>query len=647
MPRDLRRRIDAAWMLRKPNSGFNDVEAAVAAVAELLRNALVPDMPVVATLVSSAIRCQRPGVVMPIYATAQRPQGVPASAMMDLAILRALLGKKHPRIHYDVLGLLVRSGDLGNALLVVSSIRSRQMIHLLLSLWASQHPRDVRGISRIVRVALSTLDGQLLHSTHHLAISSILSSPHGRSSATMLVDRALAVHRVMAPRLESPSLAAVNQLMRAAMEQKMYSHVFAVYRDAESRPKWLQPGAQFANGAIMATLGECLARHLDMRSIATLTSVVTRSHIHAAPPFYTAIISGLVARPTKHDRHVLLRRVQVAEAILRTMGRCGIARPPKALYSIMYARAVLGQAWKTLRLFCRLDEKDVGEVAWGILMYAYVRRGDVRRTLEVLVRARKWLQTADVSVLRSKQMNTTSYLVNMAVSVLVNSGNQDSALSLLDMCLARSSESIKELSATPGDPITLGLIVRALLASQRFMQAVHVYDDALDQFGVRETPGLLRLFLQHCLGRGDGSNALRIAQRMVQLAGTLSKHEWLLLIQYLEEDAEQVLTVYQMWCRQLGVDGVVRVPNAVIQDPELARRIHASLEWGGHVAEAAEFAYRWQQRKCMDGKLYIADCPYGSYCPGGTYDCVYVDSQKKVSRKKYDFYQDIVYESLH
>ncbi|KAJ2322410.1 hypothetical protein IWW52_000058 [Coemansia sp. RSA 2704] len=51
--------------------------------------------------------------------------------------------------------------------------------------------------------------------------------------------------------------------------------------------------------------------------------------------------------------------------------------------------------------------------------------------------------------------------------------------------------------------------------------------------------------------------------------------------------------------------------------------------------------------KCMDGKLYIADCPYGSYCPGGTYDCVYVDSQKKVSRKKYDFYQDIVYESLH
>ncbi|KAJ2322409.1 hypothetical protein IWW52_000057 [Coemansia sp. RSA 2704] len=419
-------------------------------------------------------------------------------------------------------------------------------------------------------------------------------------------------------------------LMRAAMEQKMYSHVFAVYRDAESRPKWLQPGAQFANGAIMATLGECLARHLDMRSIATLTSVVTRSHIHAAPPFYTAIISGLVARPTKHDRHVLLRRVQVAEAILRTMGRCGIARPPKALYSIMYARAVLGQAWKTLRLFCRLDEKDVGEVAWGILMYAYVRRGDVRRTLEVLVRARKWLQTADVSVLRSKQMNTTSYLVNMAVSVLVNSGNQDSALSLLDMCLARSSESIKELSATPGDPITLGLIVRALLASQRFMQAVHVYDDALDQFGVRETPGLLRLFLQHCLGRGDGSNALRIAQRMVQLAGTLSKHEWLLLIQYLEEDAEQVLTVYQMWCRQLGVDGVVRVPNAVIQDPELARRIHASLEWGGHVAEAAEFAYRWQQRSARQPRLAA-----GRPAPSGA---------DPTCKQKLQLYRDLLHE---
>ncbi|KAJ2826517.1 hypothetical protein IWW50_002319 [Coemansia erecta] len=579
IPQNVRRQIHAAWMLRKPNAQFRDVEAAGAAVGLLLQHALVPDEAAVATLVSSAVRCGRADVLRPVYARTGQLHAVAAPALVDLAVLRAQLYVKRPRIHYDVLGSLVRGGDLHGALEVARALRSRRMFHVLLAMWAAQGVRRVRGIVQIVSAALDTLDGRLLHSTHHLAIVSILNAQQDHEPSR--VHAALAVHRLLAPRLESPALAAVNQLMRAAIREHMGVHAFSVYRDAESRPAWQR--AWFGSGALMATLGEFLARHEDVRSIMHLSTVVTRRHFLAAPQFYTAIVSGLCARPLPSDPHVLARRVQCAEAIVGSMRGARIACPPKALHAVMYAWAALGQARRTERWFAQLKARDKGEAAWGILMFAFVRRRNTRGALDVLVRARDWLLANG----GARASTATSHLVNMAMQVLVNSGDGHSALALLDECLARYTVSTGDLPATPGDPITLTLIIRTLLASHRFAQAVRVYDDTLQQYGMHETPAMLYPLFAHCLHSGDTRNALRIAQRIVRLGGSLRDQQWSLMLQSLDAAGDDVLAAYGMWCQQHGVDGVHRVPEHARQCPELIHHVCAALRHRGRPSDAA------------------------------------------------------------
>ncbi|KAJ2574287.1 hypothetical protein GGH19_003927 [Coemansia sp. RSA 1807] len=588
IPHNVREQIHAAWMLRKPTDQFQDVQMAGIVVGALLARGIIPDVAAVATLVSSAVRCGRADVLAPVYGMAGQMHGVAASTLVELAVLRNQLGVRYPRMHYDVLGTLVRSNDLQGALEVARAMRSQQMYHVLLKMWAAQgthmsktnthgYTRRVQDIVQIIDDALNTVGERFLHSTHHLAITTILGMKHDSSC----VRAAISVHQKLAPRLISPSLPAINQLMRAAIGANMGSSAFSLYRDIEARGE--HDSAWHTSGTLMATLGEFLAQHEDMRSLVHLSTVVTRRHITAAPQFYTAVVCGLCTQPLHSDHHDLIRRVYGADAILRSMRKARVPRPTKALHAVMYAWAVLGRPLRAQHCFAHLPIGDLTEVAWGILMYAFVRQRNARGVLAVLAQARSWLQDTDNEP--AVTPNVSSYLVNMSMQALVDRGDGRHAMILLDECLERFAESPTELSATHSDPITLTLVVRTLLASHRVTQAVHVYDDTIEQFGVHETPSLLRPFFVHCLLHGDANDALRVAQRIVGLGGTPQDSEWSLLLRSLNDNSD-VLQAYHMWCKCRGVDGTRRVPELVRQDAELARCICTALEQRGYKGDA-------------------------------------------------------------
>ncbi|KAJ2496766.1 hypothetical protein GGH96_005601 [Coemansia sp. RSA 1972] len=589
IPHTVREQMDAAWMLRKPTDQFQDVRTAGVVIGALLARAIIPDVAAMATLVSSAVRCGQARVLAPVYGMAGQMHGVASTALVELAVLRAQLGVRYPRMHYDVLGTLVRSNDLHGALEVARAMRSQQMYHVLLKMWAAhdthaskaninRHSRRVQDIVQIIDDALDTVSERFLHSTHHLAIASILSARNDSSC----VRAALMVHQKLAPRLVSPSLPAINQLMRAAIGANMGSSAFSLYRDIEARGE--HDSAWHTSGTLMATLGEFLAQHEDMRSLVHLSTAVTRRHIAAAPQFYTAVVCGLCTQPLHSDNLDLIRRAYGADAILRSMRRARVPRPTKALHAVMYAWAVLGRPMRAQHCFAHLPACDLTEVAWGILMYAFVRQRNARGVLAVLDQARSWLQDTDNEPVVTP--NVSSYLVNMSMQALVDRGDGRHAMMLLDECLERFAESPTELSATHSDPITLTLVVRTLLASHRVTQAVHIYDDTVEQFGIHETPSLLRPFFVHCLLHGDAIDALRVAQRVVALGGTPRDSEWALLVRSLD-DAHYVLEAYHMWCKCRGVDGTRRVPEHVRQDPELAQCICTALVERGYKDDAA------------------------------------------------------------
>ncbi|KAJ1853368.1 hypothetical protein GGH12_002621 [Coemansia sp. RSA 1822] len=591
VPCAVREQMDAAWMLRKPTEQFQDVQTAGAVVGALLAHAIIPDVAAVATLVSSAVRCGCASVLAPVYGMAGQTHRAAASAMVELAVLRTQLSARYPRMHYDVLGTLVRSNDLCGALEVARALRSQQMYHVLLKMWAAHDSasktnanrctRRVQDIVQIIDAALDTVGERFLHSTHHLAITTILSAQHGSVPNASCVRAALMMHQKLAPRLVSPSLPAINQLMRAAIGANMGSSAFSLYRDVEARGE--QDSSWLTSGPLMATLGEFLAQHEDMRSLVHLSTVVTRRHVTAAPQFYTAVICGLCTQPLHSDQHDLIRRVYGADSILRSMRKARVPRPTKALHAVMYAWAVLGRPMRAQHCFAHLPISDLTEVAWGILMYAFVRQRNARGVLAVLAQARSWLLDNDNE--HKVTPNVSSYLVNMSMQALVDRGDGRRAMALLDECLARFAESPAELAATHSDPITLTLVVRTLLASHRVTQAVHVYDDTVEQFGVHETPALLRPFFVHCLLHGDALDALRVVQRVVSLGGTPRDTEWALLVRSLC-DARDVLLAYNVWCKSKGVDGTRRVPEHMRQDPELVRCICAALEQRGYKDDA-------------------------------------------------------------
>ncbi|KAJ2869743.1 hypothetical protein GGH93_006073 [Coemansia aciculifera] len=569
IPSDYARSVHAAWMLRRPNSGFTDVSGAGKIVEALLRAGITPDLPVLETLVTSSVRVGEVGAALPVYASRQWPQNLSHGTLVDLVDRRATMALSAPRIHYDVLGASVRANDLHTVLVVASALRSRQVFHFVISIWVSHHKDDWKGIVELTRTMLRVLTDNLLHSTHHLVISAMMDMARpGYCNATLanvVLSNALALHWVLAPRLESPSVAAIHKLLRALIDHGMSESAFQVYRDSERRSNWKSP---VSSDAIFAVLAGELARREDIRSIMHLASVATRGGIFISAHFYSAVICGLTmpiklmansgayqySRKRDHGRYYQpalgpsgygngLRRIQIAESMFDSMRRNEIDAPVKVYHALMYAWALLGQPRQVQSYFAKLEQNSKGgsvgisEVAWGILLYSHARAHDVQGTLSVLARAREWVSGAKTHGVDGR----TSYLVNISVCALLVDRDTRSALTLLDACIQRYNEYLQsdkeeadrnELPATPADPVTRSLIIRALLDNQRLAQAVDVHNSMHAQFNLAEYASELKPMLKFCLGQGDTSSALQIARRILRIGGVgaLTDSQWIRLL---------------------------------------------------------------------------------------------------------------------
>ncbi|KAJ1988816.1 hypothetical protein EDC05_005043 [Coemansia umbellata] len=246
----------------------------------------------------------------------------------------------------------------------------------------------------------------------------------------------------------------------------------------------------------------------------------------------------------------------------------------------------------------------ISEVSWGILMYSYVRARDAKGALHVLNRARAWLQNqpaldSKTCTPANRCYNKSSHLVNMAMSILVDCKDSTGALSLLDTYIARYAEAQEssspllmqnELPATPADPITLNLVLRALLLNNQLQHAVTVYDTIHSHFGHIGAPAELKLLLQYCIAKHDSRSAFPIIKRILQLKGTLTSAELLHLIRICVDDAkpEPVVYLYDQLC--VSDDGSIdkgsRLVKLMKSRTSIARCIFWALRENGREADA-------------------------------------------------------------
>ncbi|KAJ2332478.1 hypothetical protein GGI00_002770 [Coemansia sp. RSA 2681] len=462
------------------------------------------------------------------------------------------------------------------------------------------------------------------------------------SLANVILSNTLALHWVLAPRLESPSVAAIHQLMRALIDHGMSESAFQVYRDFERRPKWTGPGSPISSDAILAALAGELARREDIRSIMHLASVATRGGVFISAHFYTAVICGLTlsikriancgayqySRKTGHGRYSQpalglnsngydssLRRIQIAESLFDSMRRNKIDAPTKVYHALMYAWALLGQPRRVQSYFDKLERRAKGsaatpmsgtsEIAWGILLYSHARAHDIQGTLGVLARAREWVSGSITNVLAAQKEGgssgsggRTSYLVNISVCALLVDRDSRSALSLLDACISRYDEfllmedaqpgSRRELPATPADPVTRSLIIRALLDNQQLAQAVEVHNSVHSQYGLPEYVSELKPMLKFCLGQGDTSSALLIAVRVLQIGGAsaLTDSQWIRLLRLCIEERRgsaiaDLLSDLDALDSECGGFAVVVAPMLRSKFPEAVEWISRVLKEGG------------------------------------------------------------------
>ncbi|KAI8319014.1 hypothetical protein GQ54DRAFT_299669 [Martensiomyces pterosporus] len=627
IPGDFAKHVQAAIMLRRPTRDFTDVDSAGAIVAEVLRSGVVPDVQVLETLATTCIRCSSALPALCIYASKRQPLGQPQYALVSLVALRSSMAKHRPRIHYDVLGTFVRNRDLDSALSVAVGQADREMFHVLLSVWTSHHVGDWKGAVRIVKTMLSTLDCPICHSTHHLAIKSMTTAiKHAQSGddASTILQRTLALHWMLAPRLDTPSIAAIHRLLTLLVNHGRVSDAFHVYRDAEVRDEWTGPKKFVANEAIYAILADGLARMEDLRSITHLTGVATRSGIAMSLSFYTAVICGLtkpqqVARSAngrgaklvplsnrEHPGPAYLKRTQVAESMFDAMCQYKITRPTKVYHALMYAWALLGQPKKAQSYFDRLGDEQtqdpsakaaVNEVSWGILMYAYARARNIQGSLRVLGRASEWLSSQNPPIGAkhpSRQRGAahdgrrSSYLVNMAMDCHLENGDPRSALTLLDESIARYSAEQKlqdqpktrELAATAADPVTLNLIIRALLSDNQLPRAIGVYESIHAQYNMPETAAGLSLFLRYCLRHSDVAGSFELVGRIMKTGGMLTDRQWLEFMRLCAQEcsADVVIYLYEQLCTLSGVDGKTQIPSLVKKYPDVARWVCGALK---------------------------------------------------------------------
>ncbi|KAJ1730000.1 hypothetical protein LPJ72_004683 [Coemansia sp. Benny D160-2] len=656
IPETIDRAIRAAWMLRHPASSVSvaDVELASSLVTELIRRECVPDRAVLEQLVSFSLSLGIQRAALFLYASRRESLGFPTHAVIKLAATRSHMAQHSPRIHYDVLGSLVRADDLDGALTLAMAMNNRRVFHLLLSLWSSRQPRDWKGVARIVQTMIDTLDCKILHPTQTLAISAMVGATKYRENSadvTVILDTTLKLHWVLLVRLESVSVAAFQQLMQALVHKGMARKAFQIYRHAERYSEPDQLKRLFATDVLFAVLAKGLAQRGDFRSIMHLANAVTQRGVHMTLRFYTSLISGLLhriklRRKAKHavysnynsgggGQHAsfVLERVRMAESIVDIVCQNSMFCPPKAYHAIMYGWAILGHTRMAQKYFDKISSlkppgphnkgssisnSSVNQVTWGILMYAHVCASDARGAMLVLGRAKEWFRELSVSGPIPTSVSDTSgdvyktnHLINMAMTVLVRYRNPSGALALLNNYIERYSDhhhpqgtataspSDPQFTATPADPVTLNLILRALLLNNQLYRAVAVYDMVHTDFKLAEMPETLRPLLRYYIENSNPSGVMLVAKRMIRLGGVPTFRELLHIVRLsvVEKTPELVVYLYDTLgtmshptalrssCKDLAGS---RFMHFLKQTPEMVSFVCWALRDSGRDADALE-----------------------------------------------------------
>ncbi|KAJ2455877.1 hypothetical protein EV183_000493 [Coemansia sp. RSA 2336] len=548
LPLKLKNQSFAACMLRKPSDKFKNISYAGCIVHRMLQRGIVPDTKVMRTLISSSVRTKQVKNIVFLYATAQRPMGIPIEAISKLETRRAEINELQPRLHCDVLGNLVRNNNLNSALIVTRGMRSRLMYHLLLAMWSGSWPAKWQGTVRIATDLLQTLDEKLFHVTHHVAVGSIVLAPKKHSlEAKEAVHCALNLHRMLAPRLEQPSVSLIRRLTRTAIREGMYVHALAVFCETESRAGWRAKRTNLAKKSIRAMLDEALAQEDSVAAIVELTKASLHNPSDTDDYFYATIMGSLSSK-SKVYPWSKQEQMRIAKTVVRSMYRFRIPHPPPDIYAPMYFWALLGQREKTFSHFKQLPIQDRNEVAWGIYMLAYVRAGDTDGTLNVLMQTGRWF--SHMSEDQEESIGRTSKLVNMVITEMIDRGYCRSVLTLLDMYITQNAS--EELAEAPEDLHTLSPIIRVLLMDYRFIHAICDYSDVIKQYRLEHEHS--HLVLHALLARKDADGALHAAQKIKEMGGSLSTHEWQMLVQISQNSLENMLEAYRLREQESGAN---------------------------------------------------------------------------------------------
>ncbi|KAJ2385119.1 hypothetical protein GGI23_006778 [Coemansia sp. RSA 2559] len=250
------------------------------------------------------------------------------------------------------------------------------------------------------------------------------------------------------------------------------------------------------------------------------------------------------------------------------------------------------------------SRSGVNQTTWGILMYAYVVARDVRGALRVLNKAKAWIQ--DTSVTKSARTaidesdsdrHKTNHLINMAMAVLIERKDPTGALALLDDYMDKYSNSQRALNtaqtaqglpATSADPITLNLILRALLLNNQLQHAVTIYDTVHSKFKLLETPDALRPLLRYYVQRNNLEGVFLLIKRMFKLGGipTLKELFYMVRLSVYKRDPALILYLYDKMGTSTTPDADSKFIYFLKRKPDMMPLVYWALTENGREADA-------------------------------------------------------------
>ncbi|KAJ1906878.1 hypothetical protein LPJ81_001096 [Coemansia sp. IMI 209127] len=239
-------------------------------------------------------------------------------------------------------------------------------------------------------------------------------------------------------------------------------------------------------------------------------------------------------------------------------------------------------------------------------MYAYVCARDVRGALHVLNRAKAWIQ--DKSISRSARAvidesdsdgHKTNHLINMAMAVLIERKDPTGALTLLDDYIDKYSnpqrapdtaQTVQELPATSADPITLNLILRALLLNNQVQHAVTIYDTIHSEFRLLEKPDALRPLLRYYVQRNDLDGVFLLTKRMFNLGGipTLKELFYMVRLSVYERNPALILYLYDKMGTSTTLDTDSKFIYFLKRKPDMVPLVYWALMENGREADALD-----------------------------------------------------------